>query len=123
MQITLNHIRFYDEMKLRAAHAALESSPARAALVDRFERDFPRYLKAKRPAPGAPTVSVHRLIPRGPVPKDAHLLGNLKRMVDGRMKCNGESLRAALLHFACGTGAAGQRAYAKHAQRWLRKLK
>jgi len=127
MVVTRDHIRFYDAVRLREAHAALAADTSRVLLAHAFVQSLPHHRRGLDAVPPIATpVSVHRLIPPDPrhaAPRDAHLLGNLYRFVQTRKRLYHESTEAALLHYAVGTGNAGQRDYAKHAKRWLRRLR
>jgi hypothetical protein len=141
MEITANHIRFWDAHKLRLAHRALVESEARRklALLYLATPKVKRMVTVKT-APALPEApSVHKLIPedsrndsifhrrapgrrkaRNVRGKDYHLMGNLNRFVAGKVR-RGESFREALLSY-CEADTSRQ-PYAKFARRWAKKLK
>jgi hypothetical protein len=142
MEITRNHILFWDAQKLAEAHAELANSPARAKLsILYLASPKVRRLVWTKEAPALPAgPSVHQLIPnctrndsifhrsafgrkknreiRG---KDHHLMGNLGNFVAGKVR-RGETFEAALLHFCYRQNLAGHQPYEKFARRWARKL-
>ncbi len=126
MRITANHIRFYDAVKLRAAHAALAADPTRLRLAERFKADRSIGMLKYAPSLSPKAPSVHKLIPLPyDVPKDQYLTGNLIGMIRGRVERDGLTFREALEYYAETNPRAAQsgpRDYAKYAQRWLRRL-
>ena len=141
MEITANHIRFWDAHKLRLAHEALENSEARQKLTALFLKSPKvKRLVWARHAPKLPEApSIHSLIPkcerndsifhrrafgrqkaRNARGKDHHLMGNLSNFIAGKLR-RGESLEEAVLSY-CGP-LAGHQPYAKFARRWARKLR
>ena len=140
MEITANHIRFWDAHKLRLAHQALLGSAARQRLAVLYlATPKVKRMVTVKTAPALPEApSVHKLIPtcerrdsifhrrafgrqkaRNSVGKDHHLMGNLTRFVAGKVR-RGESLESAVLSY-CGPLAEHQ-PYQKFARRWARKL-
>ena len=142
LEITQNHIRFWDAHKLRLAHAALEGSEARQKLAALYlASDRVRRRLAIKTAPPAfpPAPSVHILIPvcdrkdsifhrrafgrqkaRNARGKDHHLQGNLAGFIAGKVR-RGESFDQAVLYYCAG--GTGTQPYAKFAKRWAKKLK
>ena len=140
MEITVNHIRFWDAHKLLLAHRALLGSEARQKLAALYlASPRVRRMVTVKTAPALPEApSVHKLIPacerdssvfhrrapgrkraRNALGKDHHLMGNLSRFVAGKLR-RGESLEDAVLAY-CGP-LAGHQPYQKFARRWARKL-
>lgn len=140
MEITGNHIRFWDAQKLRLAHAALTGSEARQRLTALYlSTPKVKRMVTVNTAPALPEApSVHKLIPecdrdasifhmrapgrktaRNVRGKDYHLMGNLRRFVANKVR-RGESFEDALLHYCEDTG---RQPYAKFANRWARRLK
>ena len=140
MEVTVNHIRFWDAHKLRLAHRALELSATRQRLAALYlASPKVRRMVTVKTAPALPEApSVHKLIPecgrdssifhrrapgrklaRNVRGKDYHLMGNLNRFVAGKVR-RGESFREALLSFCEDSG---RQPYAKFARRWAKKLK
>jgi hypothetical protein len=141
LEVTVNHIRFWDAHKLRLAHAALVGSEARQRLAALYlATPKVKRMVTVKTAPALPEApSVHKLIPecerdssifhrrapgrkkaRNARGKDYHLMGNLSRFVAGKVR-RGESFTEALLSF-CDKDT-GRQPYAKFARRWARKLK
>lgn len=141
MEVTVNHIRFWDAHKLRLAHRALELSATRQRLAALYlASPKVRRMVTVKTAPALPEApSVHKLIPecerdssifhrrapgrklaRNVRGKDYHLMGNLNRFVAGKVR-RGESFREALLSY-CEKDT-GRQPYAKFARRWAKKLK
>ncbi len=144
MEITRQHILFWDAQKLAEAHAALEKSPARRKLKALYAAN-PKVRRmvigSSKEAPALPAgPSVHKLIPadkrsdsifhrrafgrkknREISGKDHHLMGNLTSFVAGKVR-RGETFKAALLHFCYPQNLAGHQPYEKFARRWARKL-
>ncbi len=124
MDITRQHLDFYDACKLQAAHEAHLASPGRMALVERFKKGQPKSFlseryRAKEPTP-IKTISIHALIPkeeqapwrpgdrraqgrskarRQSGGKKAHLMRNLSTFIQSRMKHHDETFEEALEHF------------------------
>lgn len=141
MEITANHIKFWDAHKLRLAHAALLGSAARQRLAVLYlATPKVKRMASVKTAPALPKApSVHSLIPkcdrhssvfhrrapgrkaaRESLGKDHHLMGNLSRFIAGKLR-RGESLEDAVLAY-CGPHRAGHQPYQKFARRWARKL-
>jgi len=142
MEITRQHIHFWDAQKLAEAHAALEKSPARRKLKALY-LDSPKIRRMVwHSGPDLPEgPSIHKLIPTDERPdsvfhgrafgrkknreingKDHHLMSNLSNFVAGKIR-RGETFEAALLHFCDRVRmGGGHQPYEKFAQRWARKL-
>ena len=142
MEITRQHILFWDAQKLTEAHAALEKSPARRKLKALYlgSPKIRRMVWHKGPdLPEGP--SIHKLIPtdkrsdsifhrsafgrkknREIAGKDHHLMSNLTNFIAGKVR-RGETFEAALLYFCDRVRmGGGHQPYEKFARRWARKL-
>ena len=144
IEITANHIRFWDAHKLRLAHAALVGSETRQKLAALYLASprVRRMASIKTPPALPEAPSIHKLIPtcerddsifhrrafgrqkaRDARGKDYHLIGNLARFIAGKVR-RGESFEDALLYYCDRARAGGgHQPYEKFANRWARRLK
>ncbi len=144
MEITRNHIHFYDAQKLRLAVRALMESDARVKLAERFLKgqkrahfSWSRNTTLEDITPEK-KISIHALIPQSTAPdsifhrrargrKQAretygaghHLQSNLKNFLNSAAR-RGEKTPEEALRYYCTTG--GAQPYDKWARRWMKKL-
>ena len=143
MEITRNHILFWDAQRLAEAHAELAKSPARQKLSALYLANPKiRRMVFTKTAPALPEApSIHKLIPTDERPdsvfhgrafgrkknreirgKDHHLMSNLTNFVAGKVR-RGETFEDALLYFCDRVRmGGGHQPYEKFARRWARKL-